>query len=86
MHIIKTRKWTWAGHVARLQDNRWTSQVTDWRHLGGSRAKGRPSKRCRDGINDFWRPVTWKQKAQGRLLWKMNTETLSNKWIDNGLI
>ena len=22
MHAIKARKWTWAGHVARLQDNR----------------------------------------------------------------
>ena len=31
MHVVKARKWTWAGHIARLQDNRWTSQVTDWR-------------------------------------------------------
>ena len=29
MHFIKARKWTWAGHIARLQGNRWTSQVTD---------------------------------------------------------
>ena len=29
MHVIKARKWTWAGHIARIQDNRWTFQVTD---------------------------------------------------------
>ena len=33
MHALKARKWTWAGHIARLQDNRWTSQVRDWRPM-----------------------------------------------------
>ena len=42
MHVIKARKWTWVGHIARLQDSRWTSQVTDWRPMDGSRPRGRP--------------------------------------------
>ena len=29
MHVIKARKWNWIGQIARLQDNRWTSHVTD---------------------------------------------------------
>ena len=29
MHITKARKWTWAVYIGGLQNNRWTSQVTD---------------------------------------------------------
>ena len=54
MHVIKVRKWTWAGHIARLQDNRWTSQATDWRPMNGSRSKGRPTlRRWSDEIDTF---------------------------------
>ena len=74
IHVIKARKWTWVGHVARLQDNRWTSKVTDWRPMDGSRPRGRPSKRWRDKMDDFWRSAKWKQKAQDRLSWKWNAE------------
>ena len=27
---IKKKKWTWAGHVMRRQDNRWSLRVTEW--------------------------------------------------------
>ena len=74
MHVIKARKWTWAGHIARLQGNRWTCQVTDWRPMAGSRQRGRPSKRWSDEIDAFWRSVTWKQNARDRLSWKRNAE------------
>ena len=74
IHIIKARKWTLAGYVALIQDNRWTSQATDWRPMDGSRSRGRPSKRWRDEIDDFWRSVTWKRNAQNRLSWKGNAE------------
>ena len=64
MHVIKARKCTWAGHIARFQGNTWTSKVRDWRPMDDSRPRGRPSKRQRDEIDDFWRSVTWKQNAQ----------------------
>ena len=64
MHVIKARKLSWASHIARIKDNRWTSQVSGWRPMDGSRSTGRPSNRWRDEINDFWRCVTWKQNAQ----------------------
>ena len=27
---LKSKKWTWAGHLARRQDDRWTHKLTDW--------------------------------------------------------
>ena len=60
MHVFKPRTWTWASHIARLQRNRWTSQVTDWRPMNGSRPRGRPSKKCMKKPDAFWRSVAWK--------------------------
>ena len=74
MHVIKTRKWTWASHIACIQDSRWTSQETDWRPMDGSQPRGRPSKRLRNEIDDFWRSATWKQNSPDRLSWKRNVE------------
>ena len=53
MHVIKARKLTCVGHVARLQDDRWECQVRVWRPMDGSRPRGKPSKRWRDEIDDF---------------------------------
>ena len=72
MHVIKARKLTWASHIARIQDSRWTSQVTDWRPMDGSRPRGRPSKRWRNEIDDFLRSVAWKKNAPDRLSRKRN--------------
>ena len=27
---IKEKKWRWAGHVARREENRWNKRLTDW--------------------------------------------------------
>ena len=27
---VKEAKWRWAGHVARMNDNRWTRRLMDW--------------------------------------------------------
>ena len=31
MYTVRKMKWSWAGHINRLKDNRWTSRVTTWR-------------------------------------------------------
>ena len=31
MYTVRQMKWSWAGHINRLKDNRWTSRVTTWR-------------------------------------------------------
>ena len=31
INTVRTMKWSWAGHINRLKDDRWTSRVTTWR-------------------------------------------------------
>ena len=33
IHTVKWIKWQWAGHIARIADNRWTKLVTEWTPL-----------------------------------------------------
>ena len=37
MKIIKNRKWTWAGHISRRTDNRWSAAVRVWTLVGGQK-------------------------------------------------
>jgi len=30
VQVVKQQKWRWAGHVARMNDNRWMKRLTDW--------------------------------------------------------
>ena len=39
------QKWRWAGHIARMKDNRWTKRCTEWQPRRGKRSRGRPSRR-----------------------------------------
>ena len=34
------QKWKWAGHIARLKDNRWTKRCTEWQPRRGKRTRG----------------------------------------------
>ena len=74
LEVVKDRKWKWAGHISRMQDNRWTAQLTDWRPRDGKRGRGRPSKRWRDELDSYWRSVAWKGHAQDRMKWKQHAE------------
>ena len=38
--MIKTTrrmKWSWAGHISRLKDDKWTKHITTWRRYGRKR-------------------------------------------------
>ena len=48
MYAVRKVKWSWAGHVNRLKDNRWTSRATTWRPFANKRRQGRLAKRWRD--------------------------------------
>ena len=45
MEIIKNRKWTWAGHISRRTDYRWSAALIVWTPMGGKRNRGRQRKR-----------------------------------------
>ena len=43
------QKWKWAGHIARMKDNRWTKRCTEWQPRRG---RDRPSRRWQDDITE----------------------------------
>jgi hypothetical protein len=79
---IKSRRMRWAGHVARMGEDR-----NVYRDLKGEpegkRPPGTPRRRWEDGIRiDFreigWRSVDWIQFAQDRDRWRALVNTVMN--------
>ncbi|GBP18009.1 hypothetical protein EVAR_16954_1 [Eumeta japonica] len=50
LHHCKKLKWKWAGHVSRMDDDRWTKRITTWNGPLGKRSRGRPMERWLDEI------------------------------------
>jgi hypothetical protein len=79
---IKARRMRWAGHVARMGEDRnvyrvWTGKPE------GKRPHGRPRRRWEDGIRmDLreigWGSVDWIQLAQDRDRWRALVNTVMN--------
>ena len=84
IQTVKQKKWSWAGHLARTSDNRWTKLVTEWIPRNGSRHRGRQKVRWRDEITNFL-DVTWMRKAQDRSEWCQLGEAFTLQWVDDGL-
>ena len=80
-------KWKWAGHVARMKDNRWTIRCTEWQVRDGKRSRGRPKRRWRDDIQQ-WLGVgaTWSRKAKDRQKWKDLAEGYFQQWRDTAQV
>ena len=74
------QKWRWAGHIARMKDNRWTNRCTDWQPRRGKRSRGRPS-RWRDDITRK-EGTAWNRKATDRKQWKTMIEGYILQWMD----
>ena len=49
INTVRKMKWSWAGHVNRLKDDRWTSRVTNWRPCDKKIRQGRPAK-----LDKYW--------------------------------
>ena len=75
------QKWKWAGHIARLKDNRWTRRCTEWQPRRGKRSRGRPSRRWQDDITEK-EGTTWIRKATDRRRWKTLMEGNILQWMD----
>jgi len=67
--VVKQQEWKWTGHVARINDNRWTKGITVWHPYNKKRSRERPDTRWRDEIEKF-AGVAWQRLAQDRQLWK----------------
>ena len=68
MRSVK-QKWRWAGHIARMKDNRGIKRCTEWQPRRGKRSRGRPSRRWQDDITRK-EGTTWSREATGRRQWK----------------
>lgn len=77
---VKELKWQWAGHIARLTDNRWTKLVTEWIPPNGKRKRARPKTRWEDEIRKS-AGVTWMRMARNREQWKIHGEAFILQWI-----
>ena len=77
MYTVRKMKWSWAGHIIRLKDNRPTSRVTTWRPYEKKRRQGRPAKRWRDGLDKYWSDTIWQRTAQDRVIWRRHAEAFT---------
>ena len=80
---IKQLKWKWAGHIARREDNRWSTITLQWYPRDVKRPRRRPQVRWDDEIRKV-AGVNWMTKALNRKQWKNLGETYIQQWIDNG--
>ncbi|KAK4872261.1 hypothetical protein RN001_016385 [Aquatica leii] len=72
-------KWNWAGHVARLKDERWTRRMIEWRpRQDAFRSRGRPPTRWADDVKRV--AGNWIQIAQDRNKWKGLREAYVQQW------
>ena len=69
-------KWRWAGHIARLTDNRWTKRTTLWLGPSGQRKRGRPNARWADDIIKI-AGTHWMQAAEDRKHWSSLEEAFT---------
>ena len=77
INTVRKIKWSWAGHINRLKDDRWTSRVTSWRPYDKKRRQGRPAKRWRDDLDKYWSDTIWQRKAQDRVVWRQHAEAFA---------
>ena len=69
----RSRKWRWAGKVARMLPCRWAQLASLWEPDDGHRRVGRPCQRWSDDIQEFFALAsngfsTHKMKSPGRLV------------------
>ena len=77
IYTVRKMKWSWARHINRLKDNRWTSRVTTWRPYDKKRRQGRPAKRWRDDLDKYWSDTIWQRTAQDRVIWRRHAEVFA---------
>jgi hypothetical protein len=79
---MKSRRMRWAGHVARVGEEKKIYNVLMGKPEG-KRPRGRPKRRWEDGIRiDLreigWESVNWIQLAQDRDRWRAVVNTVMN--------
>ena len=71
IHEFRRLKWNWAGHVSRMQDNRWAYRITNW-YIGDKR--WRQKRKWADEIAEFISNKNWGSVARDRHEWPRLSE------------
>lgn len=66
---IRSLKWKWAGHICRMENERWTKKIIEWVPRDGKRKRGRPRKRWEDIFKERCGP-DWRRQARDREKWR----------------
>ena len=82
MERIATLKWNWAGHIARMTDERWTINILNWRPPK-TRPMGRPPERWANSIKRS-AGTNWQQLAMDRSEWRKKGEAYIQQWTITG--
>ena len=80
VRYVTNMKWKWAGHIARMKDDRWTIESTEWL-IKGVRSAGRPKRRWRADIVGQQGAV-WTTIAKDRESWRTSAEGYFLQWKD----
>ncbi|GFS23790.1 endonuclease-reverse transcriptase [Elysia marginata] len=79
--FAERQEWNWAGHVARMSDNRWTKRATEWQPRIGKRSRGRQPLRWSDSIAKV-KGRLWHREAGDRNRWRLDAEGYILQWMD----
>lgn len=82
MERVSSLKWNWAGHIARMEDDRWTKLILDWRPPT-TRPMGRPPERWTNSIKRVG-GTKWQQAAMDREGWRSLGEAYIQQWRIEG--
>ena len=77
IYTVRKMKWSWAWHINRLKDDRWTSRVTTWRPYDKKIRQGRPAKQWRNDLDKYWSDTIWQRTAQDRVIWRRHAEAFA---------
>jgi transcription termination factor 2 len=82
VRVVKSRRMRWAGHVARMGEERWVHRVLVGKPEG-KRPLGRPRRRWKDNIKMDVQEVgggrgDWMELAQDRDGWRALVSTVKN--------
>ncbi|CAH2101321.1 unnamed protein product [Euphydryas editha] len=76
LNYAQKLKWKWAGHVARMTDDRWTIRTTAWPGPVGYGKRGRPHTRWADDITQI-AGRDWVSVARDRSTWQSLEEAFT---------
>ena len=66
------------GQGSGIRHNRWTLRT--WKPYERKRPRGRPARRWKDELDDYWKGTIWQRVAQDRQMWRQHAEAVAQQW------